>query len=105
MSQRGLLGLDAKITQAALRVAQRPVEQLEQIGLFERPEFENLGAGNQGGVDKEEGVVSGRPDQADHTGFHIGQQHVLLGFVKPVDFVNKENGELAGVFETVGCGR
>jgi len=31
----------------------------------------------------------------------VGQQHVLLRLVETVDFVNEENGGLAGVFQAV----
>src|SRR5271169_4951110 len=46
-----------------------------------------------------------RANQPDHSAFHVRQKDVLLGLVKAVNFINKENGWLTLGFEPVGSRR
>lgn len=56
----------------------------------------------RGALTKKNGLWVVAPIQADHAGFDIRQQDVLLGFVETVDLVDEKEGGLAGVGEAVG---
>ena len=77
-------------------------QQDRQIALLQGLELEDLRAGHQGGVDEEEGVVGGGPDQADHAALHIGKEHVLLGLVEAVDLVDEQQGGLSQAGSPLG---
>jgi glutamate-5-semialdehyde dehydrogenase len=70
----------------------------------ERSELENERAGNERAVDVEKGIHRGGADEPHGAAFHVGQQHVLLGFVEAVDFVDEKNGAGAVARETQGGG-
>ena len=60
-----------------------------EVGGFEGFELEDPAAREQGAVDREIGVFGGGADEDDGAVFDPGQQRVLLGFVKAVNFVYK----------------
>ena len=100
---RGFLrDFDFQVADAALGIHERAGDEVEQVILGKRLQLENLRARNERRVDEEERVVRGRADEPDDAALHIRQQHVLLRLVEAVDFVNEQNGGLAGVFESVG---
>ncbi|MFM1943062.1 MAG: hypothetical protein RI897_2044 [Verrucomicrobiota bacterium] len=78
------------------------MQQGEEFVFGEGLELEDLGAGDEGGVDEEEGVFGGGSDEADCTAFHVGQENILLGFIEAVDFIDEEEGGLGLVSESVG---
>ena len=47
------------------------------------------------------GIFGRRADEQDQAALDIGQQDVLLGAVEAVDFVEEEDGALAGVGQAV----
>ena len=96
--ERFRLHFDLLVTQAALAVVQRPVEQGEDVGLVERPELEDLAAADQRRNQRKERIGRRRPDETDDALFHVGQQHVLLGAVEAVQFVDEQEGPCP-----VGC--
>ena len=53
---------------------------------------EDLGAADERTVDGEKRIFRRRAEQADGAAFHVGQQGILLGAVKAVDFVDEEDG-------------
>lgn len=55
-----------------------------------------MAAAEERRVDVEAGIMRGGSDQADVARLHIGQEEVLLRFVKPVDLVDEEDGALGG---------
>ena len=55
---------------------------------------EDLGAGNERGVDVEVRVVSGRSDEPHRASLDVRQEDVLLCFVETMDLVDEENGRL-----------
>ncbi len=61
--------------------------------------MEDLGAGDECGVDGEEGIFGGGADEDDEAELDVAEEDVLLGFVEAVDFVEEEDGALAGVAE------
>ena len=76
--------------------AQKPRELLHAQGL----EHEHLAPGEKRPVHLKGGVLRGGPDKDNAPLFHKGQEGVLLGLVKAVDFVHKDDGALpeAAVF-------
>ena len=102
MAQGRFVCLDFQMAQAALLVRQRALQKQVKFFLGQRAQLENLRARNQRRVDKKEWIMRRRANQADNSVFNIRQQHVLLGFVKPMDFVDKEDGRLTRIFEPVG---
>jgi hypothetical protein len=48
--------------------------------------------------------VSGGANEPDDAAFDVGQKNVLLRFVKAVDFVDEQNGALAGIFLAIAGG-
>ena len=57
---------------------------------FEQLELENLGAGDKRAVDREEGILRGRPDKTHRSPLDIGKKGILLRFVEAVDLVDKK---------------
>ena len=45
--------------------------------------------------------MRGGANEANDAAFHIGQEHILLRFVKAMDLVDEKQGGAAGVFEPV----
>jgi hypothetical protein len=70
-------------------------EQAQQGVVVQPLEHEDLGAGQQGPVELERGVLGGRADQRHDPLLHEGQEAILLGAVEAVDLVDEEQGALA----------
>ena len=87
MLQRLGQSADFHVTQTAFRFFYRPLKQFEQILPGQRAQLENLGAGNQRRIHKEEGVVSRGPNQPHDTALHIGQENILLRFIETMNLV------------------
>ena len=77
MIKRIFVGANLHVRQATL-ILQGPFQQLQQVIRIQRLEFENLRAGDQGGIDEEKRIVSRGSDQANHATLNIRQQHILL---------------------------
>ena len=58
---------------------------------MQRLEHEYLAAGEEGSDDLERGVLRGGADQDDRAVFHRSQEGVLLGFVEPVNLIDKKD--------------
>ena len=54
-------------------------------------QFEKLGAGKQGGIHLKVGILRGRPDQNDGALLHMRQEIILLGLVKAMNLVYKQD--------------
>ena len=80
------------VAQAAVLVFQCPVD--ERLDIVDRKwlELEHAAAADQRAVDCEERVLGGRPHKDDDAVLHLGQQHILLGLIEAVDFVDEEQG-------------
>ena len=64
---------------------------------MQRLEHEDLATGKKGSDDLERRVLRGGADQDHRAVFHRSQERILLGFVEPVDLVDKEDrGAFAG---------
>ena len=85
-----LLQIDRQIAEAPLAVPHRTILKGNQLLHGERLQLEDLGTGDQRAVDREEGVLRGRPDQAYCPALDIGEQGILLRLVEPVDLVDEE---------------
>src|SRR4051812_14869875 len=57
----------------------------------QRLENKDPGARQQGANDLEAGILRGGADECDGAVFRRREQAILLGFVEPVDLVNKKN--------------
>ena len=87
--------MDLVLAQPALLVGHGPPEQRLDVVARKRLELEDAAAADQRAVDREERVFGGRADEDHHALFHVGQQHVLLGLVEAVDFVDEQQRPLA----------
>ena len=93
--------VDFVLPEAALFVGHGAAhERLDVVGR-ERLELEDAAAAYQRAVDGEEGVFRGGADEDHHALLHVGQQHVLLGLVEAVDFVDEQERPLAGGREAI----
>ncbi len=87
-----LLHVHAGGSQPALRVRQGTLQQGGQLFLRHGFQRENLGAGQQGGVDRKVGVLRRRADEPDRSLFQMGEQDVLLRLVESVQLIHEEDG-------------
>ena len=71
---------------------ERPLDHRGQVGVAERLDPEHHRPTDEGGVDFEERVLRGCPDQGQHALLDRGQQGVLLRLVEPMDLVEEEDG-------------
>ena len=60
-------------------------------------------AGKQGGVNLKRRIFGGRANQDYGTILDYGQNGILLGFIKPVDFIDKHDSALAGSLAALAC--
>ena len=60
-----------------------------------------MGAGDQGGVDVELGIMGGSPDEAYGAALEMRKDDVLLSLVEAVNLVDEEDGAL---FPELGVG-
>ena len=88
------MGVDLERSEAAFIVGDGSLEKREKVLGGDGFELENLGAGDEGGIDVEIGIVRGGSNEANGAAFEVGEESVLLGFVEPVNFVDKEDGRL-----------
>ena len=88
------MSFDGHFSESSFFIVEGAVEEGDDVGGGDGLELENLGAGDEGGVDVEVGIVGGGSDEADGAAFEMGKEGVLLGFVEAVDLVNKEDGGL-----------
>ena len=71
---------------------ERPLDQRRQVVVTERVEPEHRRPADERGVDLEERVLRGRPDEGEHALLDRGQQGVLLRLVEPMDLIEEEDG-------------
>src|SRR6266404_5917131 len=86
-----LVDLNVVISETALFIRERAVDQLLQLPDLKRFELKNLGARNERTVYIKERIVSGRSDQPEISAFDIGEENILLRFVKVVDLVDEQD--------------
>src|SRR5260370_1912170 len=87
-----------------LFVLEGAAEKLGDLRGSEGMEEVDLGAGEQRGDDFERRILSGRADKDDVAGFDVRKKGVLLGFVETVDFVDEDDGAMAGTGFVLGGG-
>ena len=76
--------------QPALLVGNRAEQQRFDVVDRKRLKLKDAAAADQRAVDREERILGGRADQNHHAFLDVGQQHVLLGLVEAVDFVDEQ---------------
>ena len=101
MTARILVHFDVVISKAALFIGQRAIDQLFELFDAERFESKNLRAGDQRAVHIKKRIVSGRANETEISGFYVGQQNVLLRFIKMMDLVDEQNRLLSGCPEAI----
>ncbi len=83
----------------ALAIGERATQEAEHVVEVERAELEDLAAADERRDEREEGIGRRGGDEADDARLNIRQQHVLLGFVEAVQFVDEENRAVAAGFQ------
>ena len=100
---QGIVGRgDTQVTQTSFRIRERTAQQAKQVLFGQGAQFKDLGARNQRGIDEEKWVVRGGADESHGTGLDVRQEHILLGFVEPMNFVDEEDRWLTCIGEPVG---
>jgi len=79
-------------------IGQGSLEEEKEIGSRERFKLEDLGAGNQRGIDVEVRVVSSGADKANSALFEVRKEDVLLSLVEAVNLINEEESALVPQF-------
>ena len=87
---------DAMATEAAVGIEEGVFDDGSEIFGFEQFKSESTAAGKERGDDVEGGIFGGGTDQGDGAGFDMGEEGVLLGAVKAVEFVDEEDGAAVG---------
>src|SRR5436190_18894781 len=96
MTPRVLVHLHVEISEAALFVGQRAVNQLFELFDAERFKSKDLGPRDERAVYVKERIVSGGAYQPNVSGLNVGQEDVLLRLIEMMDLVNEEDGLLSG---------
>src|SRR6266478_777119 len=91
MPARVLVDLDVVISEAAFFVGQRAIDQVFELLDAERFELKNLRTRDKRAVYIKEWIVRGRADEAEISGFDVGQKNVLLRFVEMMDLINEQD--------------
>src|SRR2546429_6211677 len=71
-------------------------KQLDDLRSGERFEDVHLGAGQKRRDDFKGGIFGGSANESDMAGFDVRKEGVLLSFVEAVNFVDEDNGAVAG---------
>src|SRR5208283_2345231 len=90
--------------EAAFGIGKGAAEKIDELRSGKRVEDIDLGAREERGDDFEGGVLGGGADEENVAGFDVREESVLLGFVEAMDFVNEDDGALAGVGFALGLG-
>src|SRR5437773_10431741 len=104
MPARVPVHLHVVVSEAALFVRQRAIDQLLQLLDAERFESKNLRARYERAVHVEKRIVSSRTDEPEVSSFDVGQQNVLLRLIKMMDLIDEQNRLLPGCAEAIGGG-
>src|SRR6266513_125518 len=96
MTPRVLVHLHVVISEAAIFVGERAVNQLFELFDAERFKSKDLGPRDERAVYVKERIVSGGAYQPNVSGLNVGQEYVLLRLVKMMDLVNEQNCLLSG---------
>ena len=91
MFQGGGLHLEGAIAVAPFPIGQGLLGDTAQIRRLQGLKLEQAGAADQGLVHLKVGVFGGGPNQDHRAIFHPGQQGILLGLIKAMHLVNKQN--------------
>src|SRR6266496_2982840 len=101
MPARVLVDLHVVISEAALLVAQRAIDQLFEFLDAERFELKNLRTRDKRAIYIKERIVSGRADKPQISGLNIRQKNVLLRFVEMMNFINEQDRFLSRSAEAI----
>ncbi|GBE21045.1 hypothetical protein BMS3Bbin01_00386 [bacterium BMS3Bbin01] len=101
--RRPSLGLqaDARVSQSAFRIGDRPVDQHSKLLGFDLLESEQAGSRHQRGVHFEERVLRGRTHEDDRPVLDAWKESVLLRLRETVDLVEEQHRPSAFLTEPV----
>ena len=85
-------------------IAKGAAEKFDDLRRGERIEDVDLGAGEERGDDFKRGVLRSCADENDVAGLDMGQKGILLCLVEAVNFVDEDDGAVAGAGFVLGCG-
>ena len=106
MVQGGGVNGKGQRSHAALPVGQGIVNNAGNLFGSQGLEGKDPAPGKQRGVHLERGIFRSGPDKNDGAILDMGQNHILLGFVETVDFVNEQDGApLVHSLAVFGLGR
>ncbi len=84
------------VPEAVFFVSEGAAKKLDDLWRGEWIKEVDFGAGKQGADNFEGRILRGRADENDVAGFDVREKGILLGFVEAVDFVDENNGAIAG---------
>ncbi len=90
--------------EAVLCVGEGAAKEFDDLRSGERVEHIDLGARKERGDDFEGRVFGGGTDENNVAGFDVGEKGVLLGFIEAVNFVDENDGAMAGTGFLFGHG-
>jgi len=95
---------DFFVDEAAFLLGQGAPEEFDKLRGGVGFEDVDLGAGEKRRDHFERGIFGGGADKEDVAGFDVGKEGILLGLVEAVDFVDEDDGALAGPGFALGIG-
>src|SRR6266566_2086565 len=101
MPARVLVDLHVVISEAALFVGQCAIDQWFELLYAERFELKHLRTRDKRAVYIKKWIVRGRADEAESSGFDVGQKNGLLRFVEMMDLINKQDRLLSRSAEAI----
>ncbi len=92
------------VAQAMLSVLEGAAEKLDDLRRSERIENVDLGAGEKRRNHFERRILRCRADEDDVAGLHVREKSILLSFVEAMNFVDEDDGAMAGAGFMLGHG-
>jgi hypothetical protein len=83
------------VAKAAQGIMQRLLDDAQQVGILQRAQQVDTGAGEQGIVQFKGRILGGSTHEDQRPIFHMGQKRILLALVEAVHFIDKQHSAKA----------
>ncbi len=91
MRQRLRIDLEIEAAQSPLTVGKGPLDNQDKVIFGKWLQGKDAHSGQEGGDHLKGGILRCGADEGDQAALHVGEECVLLGLVKTVDLVHKED--------------
>ncbi len=92
--ERVVVELYSLFAEATSFIGERATDDGFDVVDRQRFEFEHAAAADERAGQREEGILRGRADEDHGAIFNVGQEHILLGAVEAMDFVDEQERAL-----------